>query len=908
MKKFYLFLLLMLMTPIIFAQDSVMDSGGENNPVLVNTGTEMLLVPCGQTTTNTALENGWFTNAGSNQQIAADFTVPAFNDFTLETIVINIWTQGGSPINPVDFYFHADATGPGAQLASAVGQVPTSQVFIGSNFGYDINEYTFDLTGSGIVLSAGALETSFWLRMETSNLAGSNVAWDTFSAATAGNVNGTDTYVSLDTGGSWGPITGWEQAFSISGDCACPAGNVPPMITCPMDVTTTAGGGLCGAVVAFPDALGTDVDGNLVSVTQTGGLPSGSEFPVGINTIEYTATDSCGETAVCTFTITVTDDEDPTLTCPADITVSNDAGVCEAFVTVPAPTIMDNCPVILASDVMFMGPVTEFVDDGNGELDDTPTTVTGLTMAVPGNDVEISFETNGDFGFSSECFVLNGPDGSEIFNECDLGSDCVTANRTFTVAEATWNNWITTFGNDLTFTLLADSSVDLFCDDTYQLSIVTGTPTGVLTNDYNGTADASDTYPVGTTAVTFTYTDNGGNSGSCTMNITVEDTEAPVVMCEGDAQTLDIIQNGSFETGDFTGWTAIDNPNPFVPWGVYPDNDGGGFFTPALPTDGALLAGNGFDGESGEAVIYQDVSIDAGAVSAMLSWDENIDYDLASFCTGCQDRIYEVQVRDLSDNVLETLVQIIATAGNIDSDNTWVSQTADLAAYAGQDVRIAFWQNIPDNFSGPAKFALDNVRLNVETLSSAPLVVELDANGMATVNAADLVSVTDNCGSFTVELNGVTTTMGSLYAMEAGFTGTTTDNIARYGYDSATDDITLEDNPYASTTTGGNYSLAVNPVSGMGYLLADSPGTGNRALFEYDLATGTLGTEIGDVVSAGGAANPNAMTFGTDGTLYISFGTGDINTFDVGTATSTAFATAPQNGGGIGLTYDSDAG
>ncbi|WP_461303299.1 HYR domain-containing protein, partial [Aureisphaera sp.] len=406
----------------------------------------------------------------------------------------------------------------------------------------------------------------------------------------------------------------WPSAFGTVMNVVGEVIGDPPMITCPMDVTTTASPGICGAVVGFAPPLVVDPDGDLDTVEQTMGLPSGSEFPVGATIIEFTATDMEGASSTCTFTITVTDDEAPMAVC-ADITVAL---------------------------------------DGNGE------------------------------------YVLNAAeiDGGSTDN-CGIASLDIGGN----------------------------ASITLTCAE------------------------------LGDNTITLTVTDDSGNTATCDATVTVIDDEAPVIMCEGDFQSQDIMVNGSFETGDLSDWTAIDNPNPFLAWGAYASNDGNGFFDPALPTDGAWLAGNGFDGESGEAVIYQDVSIDPAAVGATLTWDENIDYDLASFCAGCQDRIYEVQVRDLSDNVLEVLVQITATAGIIDNDNAWVSQTADLSAYAGQDIRIAYWQSIPDDFSGPAKFALDNVQLNVETLASAPFVVELDANGNATINVSDLVTVTDNCGA-----------------------------------------------------------------------------------------------------------------------------------------------------------------
>jgi subtilisin-like proprotein convertase family protein len=48
-----------------------------------------------------------------------------------------------------------------------------------------------------------------------------------------------------------------------------------------------------------------------------------------------------------------------------------------------------------------------------------------------------------------------------------------------------------------------------------------------LTNDYNGTADASDEYPSGTTTVTFTAQDEEGLPASCSFEVVVEDTTPP---------------------------------------------------------------------------------------------------------------------------------------------------------------------------------------------------------------------------------------------------------------------------------------------------------------------------------------------------------------------------------------------
>jgi len=59
-------------------------------------------------------------------------------------------------------------------------------------------------------------------------------------------------------------------------------------------------------------------------------------------------------------------------------------------------------------------------------------------------------------------------------------------------------------------------------------------------NDFNGTSDASDTYPIGTTTITWTVTDIHGNSTQCTQNVTISDVENPAVTCApNQSQTAD---------------------------------------------------------------------------------------------------------------------------------------------------------------------------------------------------------------------------------------------------------------------------------------------------------------------------------------------------------------------------------
>jgi len=115
-------------------------------------------------------------------------------------------------------------------------------------------------------------------------------------------------------------------------------------------------------------------------------------------------------------------------------------------------------------------------------------------------------------------------------------------------------------------------------------------------NDFNGVmtgSGADDTFPVGTTPVTFTVTDENGNSTTCITLVTVEDTEAPTFTS---CPTADITIN--LDGGDCSGNAtfAVDATDncPLSIAGSVTDNTDPVFFL------------NGAD--RGDATVYFDLS------------------------------------------------------------------------------------------------------------------------------------------------------------------------------------------------------------------------------------------------------------------------------------------------------------
>lgn len=82
---------------------------------------------------------------------------------------------------------------------------------------------------------------------------------------------------------------------------------VPPVINCPASMgISLQTQGACDTVLHYT-VTATDNQGPAI-VIQLSGLPSGSNFPIGISICVFLATDLAGNTATCSFTITVQDD------------------------------------------------------------------------------------------------------------------------------------------------------------------------------------------------------------------------------------------------------------------------------------------------------------------------------------------------------------------------------------------------------------------------------------------------------------------------------------------------------------------------------------------------------------------------------------------------------------------------
>lgn len=184
-----------------------------------------------------------------------------------------------------------------------------------------------------------------------------------------------------------------------------------------------------------------------------------------------------------------------------------------------------------------------------------------------------------------------------------------------------------------------------------------------------------------------------------------------------------VLVNGGFETGDFTGWTTAVSGPPYAPWSVSSAGAGGGIGSLAAtsPTEGSFSAWNGFDGESPlEFTMYQDIIVPANGV---LEFDYRAQWDFNFGDPALIGRDLIVELQDPDDsNVLQTLFTFNTgdQSTNPTGDTGWLTETIDVSAFGGEHARLMFREVIPESSTGPGQMEFDNIRLDGTAFATEP--------------------------------------------------------------------------------------------------------------------------------------------------------------------------------------------
>ena len=182
----------------------------------------------------------------------------------------------------------------------------------------------------------------------------------------------------------------------------------------------------------------------------------------------------------------------------------------------------------------------------------------------------------------------------------------------------------------------------------------------------------------------------------------------------------EIVVNGGFESGNFTGWHQEN-----IDYGAFVINDGKldpeGPDGPLPPFDGkynAMLEQIG----GGRHLLFQDVTIPAEAKSALFTWAHRIRNHGLQFSPGNQE--FRVEIRDISNNLLELVYR---TKPGDPPLNNWAQGSLDVTRYRGQTIRLAFFE---EDHLGYFNVHVDNVSVVLGSTGTTTFDVYFGTNAV----------------------------------------------------------------------------------------------------------------------------------------------------------------------------------
>lgn len=200
-----------------------------------------------------------------------------------------------------------------------------------------------------------------------------------------------------------------------------------------------------------------------------------------------------------------------------------------------------------------------------------------------------------------------------------------------------------------------------------------------------------------------------------------------------------LVSNCSFETGDLSGWTAVDLSSPYYPLGVVPAGTWLPFAS-ITPTEGNYALAHGFDGcGPGLIEVSQDVVLCGSDSTLAVDWQAWWDMTYGAN----EPRTFRVVVEQPPGG--PALVDgIVLSAAPGTSNWTPTEQTTTLNFTSGVGpARVRFLWSIPECFTGPGQFMLDNVTLTCTATGCdlTPVIVRLD-DGTRFTSDAELAAQT----------------------------------------------------------------------------------------------------------------------------------------------------------------------
>ena len=182
----------------------------------------------------------------------------------------------------------------------------------------------------------------------------------------------------------------------------------------------------------------------------------------------------------------------------------------------------------------------------------------------------------------------------------------------------------------------------------------------------------------------------------------------------GTASASQVLVNGGFETGSFSGWTTVSS-----------NGSGGGWFVDSasvsplngFPTVGAFSGSDyavtdGFG--PGTNVLYQSFTDPLGATSAILSFDAFVDDDFGGSGFGGEVDLLAGNANPLTG----TPIAVFYQADTSGTSNPYAGYSGDISSLMtpGDTYILRAYES---DSSGPINFGVDNFSLSVSTSTPA---------------------------------------------------------------------------------------------------------------------------------------------------------------------------------------------
>lgn len=195
-----------------------------------------------------------------------------------------------------------------------------------------------------------------------------------------------------------------------------------------------------------------------------------------------------------------------------------------------------------------------------------------------------------------------------------------------------------------------------------------------------------------------------------------------VISAASSASIINLVENGGFETGDLTAWSSS-NLGPSgdcgsglnrTDWNVSTSPTATDCSTPGSPLSGVYAAYMMNDSGVPDTLftLSQDIFVPTTTTSGNLSWSSsNVSNYIGS------PRHFSVDLFSSSGTLLGNVYSLDIPFNDplAEWDNFSFDISSILTGNVGETITLTFSTYIPETWTGPAGFGLDNVSLNAQT-------------------------------------------------------------------------------------------------------------------------------------------------------------------------------------------------